>query len=150
MAANTGSVAAANHPSPHRDRVGLVSLLFGAFGGPAAWAAQLIANYALASYSCYPRIAPQAEVLPGWQGIWTVLLIINLLAIVVALVAAAVSLRTWRATRDEHPGGYGHALEAGEGRSRFLGIVGIMTGLGFLLAVVFDTVALFIVPQCIG
>ncbi len=150
MATHAGSVAAEGHPSPHDPKVGLGRILFGVFGGPAAWAAQLIANYGLASYSCYPRYAPRSQLVPGWESIWTFLLIINLVAVAVALVAASTAYRTWRLTRHEHPGNYGHALEAGEGRTRFLGIIGIMTGLGFFLATVFDTIALFIVPQCIG
>ncbi len=124
--------------------------MFGTFGGPAAWIIQLVVNYGLASYTCYPRGAPRTSVVPGWGGIWGGLLALNLIAIVVALAAAWAAWRIWQATRHEDPGASGEVLEAGEGRTRFLGLVGIMTGLGFFLATVFDTVALFVVPQCIG
>lgn len=142
-----GSVA---HPSPHRDRVGFLEQMFAIFGGPAAWVTQLIVNYAFASFTCYPRHAPRTSVAPGWDGIWGGLLALNLIAIVVALVAAWTGWWVWQATRGEGGGASGEVLEMAEGRTRFMGVVGIITGLYFLAAVVFDTVALVVVPQCIG
>ncbi|MDQ2803435.1 MAG: hypothetical protein M3Y41_12400, partial [Pseudomonadota bacterium] len=51
-------------PSPQRARVGLAPLFLGMLGGPAAWVAQLIGNYALTSPRCYPHgVAPPA-------GLW--------------------------------------------------------------------------------
>jgi hypothetical protein len=82
--------------------------------------------------------------------VWLANLAINLLAIAVALVASEVSRRSWHATSGEHPGSSEHLLEAGEGRTRFLAMAGWLTGLGFALAIVFDTVALLTVPQCPG
>ncbi|HEY6434554.1 MAG TPA: hypothetical protein VIZ17_21470 [Acetobacteraceae bacterium] len=143
----SGAVA---HPSPHRDRAGIMEQMFAVFGGPAAWVTQLIVNYAFASFTCYPRVSPRTSVVPGWGGIWDGLLALNLIAIVVALAAAWAGLRVWQATRGEGGGASGEVLELAEGRTRFLGIIGIMTGLYFLSAVVFDTIALFLVPQCIG
>ncbi len=148
MSASAGSASLASHPSPHRDRVGLVPLFFGLWAAPAAWSGQIIVNYALASYVCYPRYAPQQQVIAGWGGIWWGLLAINIVAILAAAAGAAVASRSWLATRHEHPGHTGHVLETGVGRSRFLALLGILTSVGFLVAVAFDTVVLFVVPLC--
>ena len=148
--ANAASATAKSHPAPHRERVGLFAQFFGLAAAPTAWAMQLVLNYGLASYSCFPRAAPRTTVLPGWGFVWWLLLAFNLLAVALALAATVVAYLTWRATRHEHPSGFGHAVAAGEGRTRFFGLVGVMTGLGFLAAVIFDLVALLVVPQCIG
>ena len=148
MPASAGPSADSSHPSPHRDRVGLVPLFFGLWIAPAAWAGQLIVDYGLASYACYPRYAPQAHAVPGWGGLWWGLLAINIVAILAAAAGALVSYRDWQATREEHPGHFGHVLEAGIGRSRFLSLLGIMTSVGFLAAIVFDLIVLLVVPLC--
>ncbi|MGH7076932.1 MAG: hypothetical protein ACREFU_02420 [Acetobacteraceae bacterium] len=148
--ANESAATIPGHPSPHRENVGLPLLLFGVFGGAAAFAVQLMLNFALASYSCYPRLAPRTALVPGWGGIWSWLLGINLGAIAIALIAAAIAWRNWHATRTEHPGGAAHLIEVGEGRTRFLGLVGVVFSLAFAIGVIFDLIALIIVPQCIG
>lgn len=141
-------MAESSHPSPHRERVGLVATFFGLWAAPAAWAGQLILDYGLTSYSCYPRDFPRTHVIAGWGGIWWGLLAINIAAIIGAAAGTLVSYRDWQATRNEHPGHAGHVLEAGIGRSRFLALLGIMTSLGFLAAIVFDLVVLLVVPLC--
>ena len=55
--------------------------------------------------------------LPGWNGIWIALLILNIAAMVVALIAAEVSRRNWLATRSEHPGASDDLLGARTRRS---------------------------------
>ncbi|MDQ2802823.1 MAG: hypothetical protein M3Y41_09110, partial [Pseudomonadota bacterium] len=64
--------------------------------------------------------------------------------------SAAVAWRIWRETRGERPGKTASLLEVGEGRTRFLALVGILMGLGFAIAIVFDTVVLLVVPLCAG
>lgn len=150
MQANARSVGGPAHPSPARERVSLGALFFGLAGGPAAWITQLVVNYGLASFTCYPRMQPASDVVSGWHDIWYGLLALNLAAIAVTLAATAISWRHWRATRAEHPGPAHHALEGGEGRTRFLALVGILAGFGFVAAVMLDTIVLFAVPQCLG
>lgn len=148
MPASAGPAAAPSHPSPQRGRVGLVATFFGLWAAPAAWVGQLIVNYGLASYACYPRYVPHAHAVAGWGGIWWGLLAINVVAILAAAAGGVVAYRDWQATRHEHAGRGGHVLETGEGRTRFLAILGIMTSAGFLAAVIFDTIVLFVVPLC--
>lgn len=145
---NTNSVGEAGHPSPHRDRVSASLLFLGLFAGPVAWGLQLVTNFALASYRCYPGYAPRSSILPGWQWSSPAILAINIAAAILALAGAAISYWHWQASRDEHHGSVGHAVEAGEGRTRFLAVWGVMTGLGFFAAIMFDTVAFLMVPQC--
>jgi hypothetical protein len=87
---------------------------------------------------------------PGWAGLNSIMLTINIMALVISVVALFVAWRAWRATRDEHRGGSAHLLEVGEGRSRFLAACGAMAGAGFLVATIFNTAALIWVPQCTG
>jgi hypothetical protein len=136
------------HPSPHRDRVGLFALWFGMFGAAAAWITQLVGNYMLVNLLCYRHQAPLSRELERGAGVWPAVLALNLIAMVVAVVATFTAYRTWRLTREEHPGDAQHALDVGEGRTRFMGLVGIMTSGGFVAAIVFDTIVLLIVPQC--
>lgn len=136
------------HPAPHRGNVAVSVLFIGLFAGPIAWGLQLLINFALASHACYPDGAPLTT--PGWHSAWGVILLLNIVAAILSLAGAALSYRHWQATREEHPGGAGHTIEAGEGRTRFLALWGVMTGFGFLVAILFNTLALFMVPQCAG
>lgn len=138
----------AEHPSPHRERVSIALLFCGLLAGPVAWGLQLIVNYALAAYRCYPGDVPRTSILPGWSWSSPTILAINIAAALIALLGAAISLRHWRAVRGEHHGSVGHTAETGEGRTRFLALWGMMTGLGFFAAIMFDTVALSMAPQC--
>jgi hypothetical protein len=147
---DTNSIMGAQHPSPHRDQVSVSLLFLGLFLGPVGWGLQLITNFALASYRCYPDAVPRVSILPGWQWSSPAILAINVAAAVLALIGAAISYLHWQAVRHEHYGSVGHLIEAGEGRTRFLALWGVMTGLGFFVAILFDTVALSMVPQCSG
>ncbi|MGH7056259.1 MAG: hypothetical protein ACRESR_09970 [Gammaproteobacteria bacterium] len=151
MADDAALVAATpSHPSPHRSRVGVPLLLFGVFGGVAFYAAQLYLNYGLASFSCYPRGAPVTRLVPGWGWVWDGMLAISLAAFCVSVGAAYVGFHCWDSTRGEHEGGHMALLERGEGRTRFLGYVGLVFGALYATAIVFDLIALAIVPQCTG
>jgi hypothetical protein len=143
--ATTGSQG---HPAPYRERVSLVTLLFGVWGGPIAWTVQLCVNSALASHTCFPSAVPLHAPQSGWN--WPLQLAVNIASIGVALAAAWVSYGSWQATREEHAGRAHHALDVGEGRTRFFAICGMMTGLGFAATLIADTIVLFVVPLCLG
>jgi len=130
-----------------RSHVSPARLLAGAGAGPVAWFVQLAADYGLASHRCFPTQFVRILHLPGWQDIWWELLLINLAAIVVSLVAAALSYANWRRARP-HAKAAGHVIEAGEGRAAFIALWGTMTGLGFFVATIFDTIVLLGMPTC--
>jgi hypothetical protein len=137
------------HPAPHRDRSPIALLLFGLAAGPAAWAVQLELGYGVSSFACFPHNAALARTPPpGWAGEPAWLLALNIACLVLAFVGLAVSAICWRRTRGEKPGEAEHLLHVGEGRTRFLAACGVLTSLGFALAILFDTAAVVAVPSC--
>lgn len=136
----------ARHPAPHRSAVALAALWFGLFGAPGVWSIQLMVSYAFAAHSCYPARIPLHAPTFGW--VWTLELVVSLVALVVALAAGATALHSWRATRTESEGPKEALLEAGEGRTRFMAFAGILTSALFLLGVVLNGAALFLLPVC--
>jgi hypothetical protein len=147
---DTKTLGGREHPSPHRDQVSVSLLFLGLFAGPVAWGLQLVTNFALASYRCFPSDVPRSSLLPGWQWSSAAILAINVAAAILALAGAAISYWHWQVARREHQGSVRHAVEVGEGRTRFLALWGVMTGLGFFVAIIFNTVAFVMVPQCAG
>ncbi|MEJ0047871.1 MAG: hypothetical protein WDN04_18430 [Rhodospirillales bacterium] len=95
-------------PSPHRAKVSLAALLFGLVGGPAAWFGQFVANYALASFACFPHDTPRVGTGPLWPSVPTAMLAINIAGMAIALLAAfrCVALmvgHAWRTARTDQP-----------------------------------------------
>ena len=148
MATQRRTVLETNHPAPHRDRVGSFALAFALFGAALAWLAQIFIGPALGGHFCYPSSTPLAA--PAIDGLWTMMLVMDLIAIVIAAVAGGIALRDWRRTYDEQAGSQGHLLDAGEGRTRFLTMWGIMTSLAFIVGLIFSITMLFLVPICNG
>lgn len=134
--------ATAGHPAPHRNRVSL-PVLFASVGvPPLAWMAHLYLNYAFASASC--AAASHREGVSAW----TALFVIDALCIAAVAVALFSARRAWRMSRAEHAGEEGDAVEVGEGRTRFLAIVGVLSGAIFIAALVFDIPVLLAVTTC--
>lgn len=134
------------HPSPQRHRIGLVSLGVGLAGPPVIWTVQFIANYWLTSFACAATTAPRG--LNG--GARVAVLVINLVALVAAAAATFLSYRNWQTAQSEHPGTPEDLVATGEGRSRFVGLAGAVSGVGFLIAILFDLVSILGVPLCGG
>jgi hypothetical protein len=146
MAADVKDAGRATHPSPQRNRVRTWSLATALIAPPLAWSTQLIASFALAAHACYPRSAPIAA--PFWPGLNGVLWTISIAAMAIGWASAALAWHNWRATRDEKPGA-GHALvDAGEGRTRFLAMCGLIVGCCFALALLWTASGLLLVPAC--
>jgi hypothetical protein len=126
--------AAAGHP--HHGRIGPARLIAALAAGPTAWALQLIAGYGLSSLTCFPHDRPITQSPPpGWSGEPVLLLAINIACLLLALAGAGLSYAGWRGS-------------VGQGRSRFLAACGVMSGLGFALAILFDTAPILGVPAC--
>jgi hypothetical protein len=146
MAENNVPAIQISHPAPHRDHIGLATLLFGIAAAPAAWNAQLLFSVALSGHDCYPHAIPLAA--PLWNGLRPVLFAISVAAIVLAIIGGLVALRSWRKTFDERTDSAHHLLDRGEGRTRFMAMAGMLTSALFLIALVFGTAALYLVPLC--
>jgi hypothetical protein len=146
--AATSGAAQGIHPSPHRERVSAWAMWFGILGGPVAWSLQQLINAPLFAHGCYPKDAPLVE--PIWTNAGSVAMAVELIAIVICVVAGVAACRNWGRTRDEKEGSGHHLMEAGDGRSRFMSMVGMICSGLFLLATVFATVFLLAVQPCNG
>lgn len=121
--------------------------LFAVFGAPAAWSLQLVINYALAAEACFPNDTPLTQPQPAWDR--AALIGFNLAALAIAAVAALVAVGLWRRNR-QSLGSNENPMEIARGRSHFLAVCGLLTGFGFIVAILFNTVAAVGVPQCSG
>jgi hypothetical protein len=110
---------------------------------------ELVVSYAVASDACaMARRLGQPIVGRARIDEIALLLAINLLCLALASAGAAVSVRNWRKTRGEKPGGAQATLSVGEGRTRFIAAFGVMSAAGFILAILFNTVEPFMTPTC--
>ena len=148
MASNPLFPIQTGHPAPHRSRVGLAALLFGIAAAPLAWNAQVLFSSALSGFACYPHDAPLAA--PLWNGSKPLLVVVSLSGIAIAISAGLVAWRSWRLTSKERSGSFHHLLDLGEGRTRFMATVGMLTSALFLIALVFGFSVLCLVPPCGG
>ena len=133
MAARSESLDV-GHPAPHRGLVRTGFLMLGLVGAPLAWGLQFVVIYAFASQLCMVQS-------PSWLP-W-LLPAVNLAGLVGAALALGLSFSHLRKTRQEHEDQAGSMTDAGEGRTRFLAIWGIWISIVFLLAIAFNTIAVF-------
>jgi hypothetical protein len=136
------------HPSPHRAKVGAFPIWFAIVAAPLAWNLQLLFNVALVAHGCYPHDEPRSE--PLWNHLATATTAIEAIAMAVCVVAGLVAWRNWRRTREEAAGSAHHLIEGGDGRTRFMAMVGILCSGLFGLAVLFSAGLLAVVPPCAG
>jgi hypothetical protein len=137
------------HPAPHRDRVGLGTLAFITLGPPLAWGTRLVVNYGSSSYACYPASEPLNQPLASLHWVWALLIGLDLVGMALCLAALAVAYRTWRVTKHELQETGPPLIEIGDGRTRFFAIWGILIGIGFFVAILFDFVGLWVIPLCL-
>jgi hypothetical protein len=137
----TGTIDSLASPTVRRS-AGLALPLAALAAGPGAWAAQLVIDYGLASHACFPGAVPLRQSPPGgWTGEPAVLLALNLACLALSVAAAAISFGTLRTVGRRADG-------AEPRRTRFLASCGLLSGAGFSLAVLFDTVVVLAVPAC--
>ena len=147
---NADHQSLSHHPAPHRHKVHKLESAFALWGGPAAWFLQLCAGYALSSWPCFPHDLRLSSPPPSYQ--WTAATSdwISIVALTIAIVSLIVSARILNRTREEVSGDHGELLERGTGRTRFLGMWGLLLGAGFAVATIFDAPGLLILPRCAG
>jgi hypothetical protein len=120
--------------------------MFSLAAPPAAWSAQTIAGYAISSQACYP--ADMLRTKPTFTGMWDLLVVISLSALIVGVLGAGIAYRNWSSTRYERGGAGPELIERGEGRTRFLAMCGLIVAGGFSVATAFSMVALILSPLC--
>ena len=136
----------AHHPAPLRHRAPALLVMFILAGAPLAWLGQLIVTYLLASRACFPHVVP--ETLPTLRWLSSALAALIGAAIVVSFASLVAARWLWRETRTEAEGARHHALSFGEGRTRFVALVGVIVSGLFSLACVFALAAYLLVPPC--
>lgn len=137
---------AAAHPAPHRARVRAITLIFSAGAGPIFWLGQLILAYAISAQVCFNGDHPTT--IASSAPLHAALLAFDVIAIAAAIVGGLVSYMCWRRVRHEVAGGHRHMIEAGEGRTRFMAMWGMLSNGCFLIAIIFEAIASFMVPLC--
>ncbi|MBN8911527.1 MAG: hypothetical protein J0H65_05590 [Rhizobiales bacterium] len=132
-------IAISAHPAPHRERASAVALAYALGGAPGAWLLHLLVNYGMADRACASHAALSA---------WSAVVLVDVVAITIATGAAAVSYELFRRTRTEKEGGVQVLVEAGEGRTRFLAVCGLLASGLFLIAIAFDLAGPFMGLSC--
>jgi hypothetical protein len=128
-----------------RDRAPGWLVVVGLFAAPTAWSLQLLVAYLVNGDQCgVPLLSPDGNA----AGPSIVVVGAGVLALVVCLGGLWAAFRTWRLTRNEGPGDRDAALTAGVGRTRFLGLCGLVAGGIFLAATGFALLVPFLVTSC--
>jgi hypothetical protein len=140
------SVAA--HPAPRRGIVPNRMLWFGIFGAPGAWALQTIVDYGLVAHFCFPGEMPRRT--PTFDALRATGIAVSIIVVVVALLAMAAALRSWRATRHGHDAEHHELLEVGEGRARFMAFAGVLLSVVFLFAMLMNALPLITNAMCMA
>lgn len=137
----------AHHPAPHRHRVSLALILYALFAAPIVWAGDLMVAYGLVGHACFPGDVPLVRPSAGLGYVWPLVLACHLLALVLIASGTVAAYVCWIRTgppRAHHH----HLIERGEGRTRYLGIVGIGFGAMFFLITAAELLSHLMVPLC--
>jgi hypothetical protein len=125
-------------------------LVYGLLIPPLAWAGELYLNFGLASHACFPDGGPRSSFLPGWEGIWTVLVAVN----VICALGCAIGLLTSRYSKTRIPRGRPPAEEAGgipspsPGRLHAFAVSGLIVSGVFTTAIAFNFLYLLALSPC--
>jgi polyferredoxin len=118
---------------------------------PFVWAVQLYLNFGLASHACFPVETPRTSFLPGWERIWVLLLVVNLVCAALCAIGFLTSgysrrhLRNRKAVADMADGA---PTPARPERLRSFAIAGLMVSGVFSTAILFDTIYLWALSTC--
>jgi hypothetical protein len=143
-------------PAPSQHLVSLWRLWFGLFAAPAAWAIQLISNYALLAHFCFPADKPLAA--PTFSGVRVAAITISAALLLVALTALFVANRARHATHSEtrNEKGQGerqrerekNGADVGHGRTRFMAMAGILVSGIFIYGILMAGLPLVTMNPC--
>jgi hypothetical protein len=142
----SATAASIRHPVRDRRAPSNFAQLFGVFGGPVAWNAQIVSSFALTSHPCFEHRAARETALQGWESISRWVLAINVSAIVVTALALVVAIIVWRWGRNQeaHTGPAPRLVT----RTWAMGVAGVLSSGILLLAAIFALVASLGTPVC--
>ena len=125
-------------------------LLYGLLVPPFVWAVELYLNFGLASHACFPEVSPRASFLAGWDRIWIVLLVVNIVSAAICAIGLLASGYSWRRLRNERPVAQevGGAPYPSQGRLTSFAVSGLMVSGLFTLAILFNTISLWALSTC--
>lgn len=126
-------------PNGARRRPSALKLLVALFGAPLAWVAQMGLSEPLAAQVCYPGSQPLS--MPAWPSLQTALALVSGACLLAALASALAAWSVWRTTRGQGEG---------DGRARFLAVLGLMSAGLFVAAVLFTALAVVLIAPCAG
>lgn len=133
-------------PTP-ADRERIAWLVFAIAGPPLLWTLQILVLASFANYACYPDDYAIATS-PGLNWVAGIKIGIDVLAIVVAVASGIASWRYYtlahqRISQHSDPVSVWHL-----DRLCFMALGGLLSSGGFLGAIVFETIASFMVRIC--
>ena len=129
-----------------RGQVSMLRIGIGLFGAPVAWLAQFSLSEPLAAHACYPYHVPVSA--PVWQGLPIMLVAISIACFAAGLLSGFVAWNSWRQSERKLPGEEGSIIEAGGNRNRWLIKLSAMSSFIFLVAILFNICAIFLVSPC--
>ena len=117
---------------------------------PLFWTLQILLLGSFANYACFPADTPLSLVPDNMRWVQALEIGFNLLAVLATLASGWISLHYYRQAQ--------HKLERSRGplslwrldRLCFMSLGGILSSGGFLIAVVFETIASLMVLPCHG
>ncbi len=122
---------AAPHPAPHRRQTPGWHTATGLGGAPAAWVA----------------VMSLSLIWPGCSG-RPPLGVASLVAAIIAAGCGWLAFQAWKKTRHEASGGQAKAVDIGEGRARFLAVLGMLSSGLFGAASLYGALAAILVASC--
>jgi hypothetical protein len=121
-------------PAPETREPRFLWLLFGCSAAPLCWLGQMMLDYGITAYACYPGDHPLGP--SAGSGLVLPLLLFDLIALAGCAAGAFVSWRIWA----QH-----HA-----GRNHFLALWGVMSSLWFFAAILFNAIVSVTVTPCLS
>jgi hypothetical protein len=150
MADEVIGYSAARHPGQHRDRVSLCALFSGLFAAPIVWAGNLMVTYAISVHACYPGSEPLDDAMQGFGFAWPLMLACYIATLAICAIAAWLSYRNWEITGRETEGHIHHLMERGEGRTRYLALIGMSFSVIFFAVTFLGVIIFAIEPLCVN
>jgi hypothetical protein len=129
-------------PANRHTAISGLSLSIGLFGAPLAWVLQFSLSESLAAHACFPHQMLLSA--PLWPGLYLILVIISIVFLALALTSGLMAWRSWQRFK----GQLALASEWKISRNQFLLKLSLMSSLIFIIAILFNIVAVVLVSPC--
>ena len=121
--------------------------MFGMTAAPIFWLGQLLLSYGVSAAACYGSNHPTT--IASGSTLRLPLYAFDAIAIFSGFAGGIVAFACWQAVKEEKGGGQHHAIDAGEGRARFMALWGLLSSVCFLVGIIFATIGTIEAPLCI-